>query len=377
MKNQPKLSLFTAALILALALSACGGDETATPEPDSLFENIVPMASATGRVVPAQWAALSLPSLGVVTELLVAENDVVTEGDVLLRLSGAESAELELLAAQQALDDLVQNASLAQAQALQAVANARDAVRDAERVLTNTSTAAPQIDIDQARANVTLAADRLDKAEDAYEPYRNKADSVTRAALLNALAQAQKDYDAAVRLLNNLEGGGSEIDIAQAEANLAFGQALLEVAQSDLADKQGGVDPGDLALAETRVAAAQEALDSLELRAPFDGIVSAVNVRVREAVTPGAPVIVIGNLNELQVETTDLNEIDVARISLGAHATITFDALPDVVVEGSVARIATKASAGTGVNYTVVVTLDEIPEGLLWDMTAFVDIEVD
>jgi hypothetical protein len=89
------------------------------------------------------------------------------------------------------------------------------------------------------------------------------------------------------------------------------------------------------------------------------------------------PVIVIGNLSELQVETTDLNEIDVARISMGAAATITFDALPDVVVEGTVARIATRATAGTGVNYTVVIALDEIPEGLLWDMTAFVDIEVD
>ena len=39
--------------------------------------------------------------------------------------------------------------------------------------------------------------------------------------------------------------------------------------------------------------------------------------------------------------------------------------------------IAPKASEGSGVNYAVVIELDEWPDTLRWGMTAFVDIEVE
>jgi hypothetical protein len=72
-----------------------------------------------------------------------------------------------------------------------------------------------------------------------------------------------------------------------------------------------------------------------------------------------------------------LNEIDVTRIEVGSRATITFDALPEIVVDATVVSIASKSSPGSGVNYTVILEFDEIPEGLLWDMTAFVDIQIE
>jgi hypothetical protein len=79
----------------------------------------------------------------------------------------------------------------------------------------------------------------------------------------------------------------------------------------------------------------------------------------------------------MYIETTDLNEIDVARVQVGDTAIVTFDALPEANVKGIVTRIADKASEGSGVNYTVIIELSEIPEKLLWDMTAFVDIQVE
>jgi hypothetical protein len=45
-------------------------------------------------------------------------------------------------------------------------------------------------------------------------------------------------------------------------------------------------------------------------------------------------------------------------------------------VAGHVVQVAPKASAGSGVNYTVTVELAETPARLRWGMTAFVDIEV-
>jgi multidrug resistance efflux pump len=310
----------------------------------------------------------------------------------LLTLSGGEqlqaavsAVQIELVNAEQMLEDLYEAANLASTEAQQSVANARDAVRDADRKVNNLINNTPQVDIDQAFANFILAGDKLEKAQEDFEPYANKPeDNLERAVFQSKLAQAQKEYDDAVRYLNNLEGQANEIDLAQAQADLAFAQALLEKAQADYEKVQDGqVDPdllesaqARLNNAETQLAAAQAALANLSIEAPFSGTISALYIRENEWVNPGQPVLLLGDLTKLQVETTDLNEIDVARIEVGSIATITFDALPQEIIEGTVVRIAPKASQGSGVNYTVIIELEEIPEGLRWDMTAFVDIEV-
>jgi multidrug efflux pump subunit AcrA (membrane-fusion protein) len=85
----------------------------------------------------------------------------------------------------------------------------------------------------------------------------------------------------------------------------------------------------------------------------------------------------IADLDHLQVETTDLGEIDVARVTVGDTAIITFDALPDIVIEGTITKIAPKAAAGSGVNYTVILEMGTGPESLRWGMTAFVDVELE
>ena len=391
MKRTPR---FTLIAILATFLASCGSADETTTGPALPLESsntFIALASATGKVVPAEWATLSIASGGIVAEL-EHENAQVSRGDVLLVLDGGEAASaavaaasLDLVLAEQALQALTENAVLSSAEAQQAVADARDAVRDAERVINNLEFGSKQTDIDQAFANLVLAEDKLDDAREDYEPYANKPETnLERARYLSLLAQSQADYDDAVRLYNNLRGDANEIDLDQALADLAVAQAQLEVANADLEDRADGPDP-DLAEqaiarvenAQAQLAAAQAAFDDLALEAPFDGTVSAVYVRISEWVTPGQPVILIGDLNQLQVETTDLNEIDVARISIGNAATITFDALPDVVVNGTVSSISTKATEGTGVNYKVIIELETIPSGLRWDMTAFVDIETE
>ena len=128
---------------------------------------------------------------------------------------------------------------------------------------------------------------------------------------------------------------------------------------------------------DAQLNAAVKALDDLQLNAPFDGTVSELYLKENEWIAPGQPVLLLADLENLRVETTDLNEIDVARIEVGDTAIVTFDALPGLAVEGKVMRVAQKAAEGSGVNYTVVILLDEIPEKLRWGMTAFVDIEVE
>ena len=113
----------------------------------------------------------------------------------------------------------------------------------------------------------------------------------------------------------------------------------------------------------------------IKFKAPFDGVVSQVFINQSEWVAPGSPVLLVADLGNLQVETTDLGEIDVAKVSVGDRAVVTFDALPDLSLEGRVVSIAPKADEGPGVNFPVLLELNEIPASLRWGMTAFVDIE--
>jgi HlyD family secretion protein len=377
---------------LAFLVGCSGLGQRETPTPTPLAEDdITPLVNATGVVVPARFTTLSVTTGGVIAELLVEEDDTVTTGQPLLRLEGTEdlqaavaAAQLEVVAAQHDLDLLYKDLDLRVSQANQAVVDAKQALRDAERRQYNVELAAKQVDIDQARANLVLARDKLEKAVEDFEPYENKPeDNLTRAALLSVKAQAEEQHDAAMRLLNNLLAGANDLDVAEAQAEVGVAQAQLAVAQREYEMLQKGPDPQDVKLAEERLAnaavqlkAAEAALRDLELQAPFDGTVSELYVRQSQWIAPGQPVLSLADLGHLRVETTDLNEIDVARLDVGNSAIVTFDALPDVSVMGKVVRIAPKASEGSGVNYTVVVELDEVPPKLRWSMTAFVDIEV-
>lgn len=385
--------LFISVLIGLVLVSGCDAlGQRATPTPEAVVEdNFVPLVNATGVVVPARFTTLSMSASGVVAEVLVSENDVVSAGQPLVRLEGKEdleaaiaAARFEVAAAQHDLDLLYKDLDLRLANAQQVVVDAKQALRDAERRQYNVERAAKQVDIDQARANLVLARDKLEKAVEDFEPYENKPeDNLTRAALLSAKAAAEEQYDAAVRLLNNLLAGANDLDVAEANAEAEVAKAQLAVAEREVELLKVGPDPEDVKLAEGRLAnakvqltSAEAALGDLELLAPFNGTVTELYIKQSEWISFGQSVLLLADLDHLRVETTDLNEIDVARIDEGSTTLITFDALPDVSTQGQVIRIAPKASAGSGVNYTVVVEMDEIPKSLRWGMTAFVDIEV-
>jgi HlyD family secretion protein len=379
--------------LLASLLSGCS---VFTPQEPPAAETVTPpqanaVISATGKVVPVQWARLSLTGSGTVREVLVQEDQGVSASQPLIRLEGAENlqasvaaAQMELVAARRALDDLYKDGDVRSAQAWQAITQAQQDVKDAQKNLNNLHSKAPQADIDQARANVAILKDRLEDAIEDFKPYENKPeDNVTRAAYLSKKAQAQKDYDAAVRRLNNLVGNAVQLDIDQAEADLTLAQARLDAARRQYDLVKEGPDPADehdaqarLENAQAQLTAAQAAVSNLELRAPFSGTISEIFYKKNEWVASGQPVLLLADLANLQIETTDLNEIDAARVKLGDTVLVTFDALPDVGVSGHVARISPKASEASGVNYTVLVEFDNQPEGLRWGMTAFVDIQV-
>jgi multidrug resistance efflux pump len=381
---KPKQFLLFIPILLLLA--GCQMNTQAAQEPTQIpvvtGDNNV---SVEGKLVPEQHVQLSFNMPGVIAEVLVEEGQEIEQGQVIARLdqrprlaSAVAAAELEVINAQQALKDLQETSNVNTAAAQQKVAAARDAVRDAERYLNNLKVGSRGTDVDKAQANVVLLKDRLDNAREDYKPYEKKdEDNITRAAYLSRLADAQRKYDDAVLLLNNLQGTPSEIDQAIAEANLSLAQAQLTLAEDEYQDVVDGPDPDALQAAQARLkaaeaglVAAQATLSDSELTAPFSGTLVRLDLKQGEQAIPGKLAAVLADLSGWVVETDDLNEMEVPGIYDGQSATVVPDALPELELDGHVTSIGQLYEEKLGdVTFTTRIALDQIDPRLRWGMT--------
>lgn len=421
MKAKKSLILGTALLAVFL-LAACNTAGAATEGADAtpvpvVIDNFA--ITAEGRLVPKDSVNLGFVSSGRVAEILVQEGDQVNKGDVLARLgdreqleaavAGAElessgatlelsSAQLEMLNAEQALDLVHENWPDQATAAQQALKDADQRLHNAGRSLGYLTTPAGQNDIDIAYTQVVLAENALERAQDNFEPFAEKpVDNLQRAAMQSKLAEAQKAYDAAVRLYNALQGTANDFDVSQGEAELAIAQAQQANAQADYDQLLTGPDPDDLALAEARIAtaaariataeqriitadanlaSAQANLDNLDLVATIDGEVVDLDLIEGQQVTPGQAVVLIVDFSEWYVETDNLTEIEVVDVSLGQSVSVAPDALPDSTLTGSVDTINDLFEEKRGdVTYTTRILLDDIDPRLRWGMTVVVTFE--
>lgn len=292
------------------------------------------------------------------------------------RQASIAAAELELIAARQALDSLYDTQYIQAAQAQEAVATADKALDRAKQVLDNMNTAANQADIDAAWASVVLAKDRLERAEEDFKTHEKKPEnSVTRALFQAKLADAQKQYDAVVTRYNNLVGTSNQFDLAVAQAEVALYQAQLDEARRQYEKVKDGPDPDDILFAEARLEAArarlelakadtnpeqialaqaqvdgaqaametiQAQIDKITIRSPIDGIVLTRSLEPGEVITPGAPLLTLAQIDNLTI-TVYVPEDRYGAIRLGQVASVTVDSFPNESFPARVVRIADRA----------------------------------
>lgn len=133
--------------------------------------------------------------------------------------------------------------------------------------------------------------------------------------------------------------------------------------------------------AEIKVQQAQIALELAQinlaeatLKSPSDASVASVDVMPGEFVSSDQAVVTLATLDNLQLETTDLSERDIARVRTGAPVQITIEALGDSYA-GKVLSISPVANTvGGDTLFKVTVAFDAQPKGLRWGMTAQVQI---
>lgn len=390
-------------LILSLAfLAACNSFQASTPAPlptvmleGGAAPTQAPLTTgggvvASGEVIPAQIAEMAFSTGGNVAEVNVAVGDRVDQGQVLVRLAGGErlaaavsTSETELFLAQQAYDELNNNLESDRNLALQALNRARQGVRDTEKRLSALGGVVAQTDIDLARTQLIFAENNLKDAREKFKRFENLPENnLARARVQVEVIEAQKKYDQALRKYNSLTGTPSDFDRKQAQTDLQIAQNQLDLAQKDYDRLQAGPDPQRVKAAEARIqnaraqlAASQAALADLELKAPFAGEVVRVNIFPGEWVLPGESILVLANLDDMLVETTDLSERDIPRVSVGQPVKVFIKALNQEVT-GKVSEISALADRlGGDVVYHTRITIDNMPPGLLAGMSADVTFE--
>jgi HlyD family secretion protein len=361
---------------------------------------------------------------GIVEQLTVQEGDTVASGQVLIKLDDAQQrvavaqaqaslqraeanlnqllagartqeitqAEAGLAAAQAAYDRLANAASPGN------IAAARAAVAQAQAGLQSVLEGPTEAALIAATADLKNAEAQLRNATSAYNEIKDQNDAGMRPESL-ALEQATIAYEGAKARMADLQNGATPATIAGAQAGVSQAAAQLDTLQKsapmDLASAQAAVDqaqaqldllkagarPEEIDIAEADMAAAtaslQNALVSLsdtELRAPFGGLIATINTALGEQVGSGTPVVVMADTSSWEIETSDLTEFDVVGIKAGDAVLLTFDAIPDLQLQGTVSRIRPIGEDNRGDTvYKVVVKPNKNDPRLLWNMTAVVE----
>jgi len=371
-------TILSLTLSLFLLLTACGSPATAssTATPAPAVEPVI----AEGHLVPNLSVYLAFLASGRVEEVLVHKGDLVSQGQVLARLGDREQvqaalagAQAQKVAAQQAYDRLVRTAGLVHAQAWQTYMDAQKGRLAAQLAWDRLDQNAIQTDIDNAQADVTSRKTDLENAQTDLNKYSSlPADNATRKSYEDKLRTAQTDYDTAVQKAEDLT---SRRDTLHAALDAAL--ALEAEAKRTYENTQDGPDPDKLALAQAQLdlakaqaTAAQSALDNYDLKAPFAGTVEDLNISVSQMVSPQTWAVALADTSQWYLDTSDLTEMEVVRISVGQAVQVTADALPGVVMDGAVESISGAPNIqGGDVLYTVHILVKDPFPNLLWGMT--------
>jgi RND family efflux transporter MFP subunit len=237
---------------------------------------------------------------------------------------------------------------------------------------------------------VTFSSPDVVIASADVEPTQVSHLGFTLSALVKEVAVAEGDLIKAGDTLMVLNTPDLEYAVISAEANY---NARAQAAQLQKADKVLYVDPNTgkrswyslprevFLKAQAQADQAKAAWDTASatfaqstLTAPFDGVVVDVAVIPGELVQANQVVITIADLNNLQITTTDLSERDISRVKLGQSVSIYIEAL-DVNISGKVIEISPKSeTVGGDVVFPVTIELDKQPDGLMWGMSAEVEI---
>jgi RND family efflux transporter MFP subunit len=326
MMNKRTMILF--ALVGILIISAAGyfgfnsskpPEPTPAPQTVSVTRcDVEQTVTAPGNLVNVNQASVNMPAEGRISTVNVRVGDQVKSGKILAELDPVTTtqAQLDLLEAQDVLEKLQKRRT-----ALDYPRATNDFIKDLRR------------QIKAAKQTVSELDDAAKKAED----------SMAKSQLLASLTTAKENLKSLESKLNWYTSKPTENDVVAADSELALAQAKYD--------------------------AARAVLESLEIKAPFDGIVFEVSAEAGQTYHAEATLFTIGDPKALEV-MANITEEDYPIVSAGQNVEVYFDARPEVTVTGKVERIIPRRIEGDRPLYNIYVSLNEIPDGLADGMTS-------
>ena len=423
------LASLTAGAAGLAVLTACSPAESA---PQTAPVERVTMAtgiSSTGSLSAAHEQNLGFAQGGRLTAVNVKVGDRVEAGQVL--------AAIDPVPARQALD--AQKAQLRAAKAQldrvkdsPGVDDANDSLSQAKDILDAVTEQVSQQD-DADRVAIVNAERQVSADQNAAISAQNAQSAACAGGASVACSNAQADAAAATQRLvasqaalrtarqkRELDQASGRVSIESAQQSVTTARNTVDTSESDrphTIDQQRAL----VAAARAAVAQAERELSDTTLRAPVAGTVTALNGAVGEYVAassgtsalapgtnasiPGASgssagsaasgplgaasgaasptrpggtqFLVLSDIDQLQVVAM-FNESDAALLEQGGNVEVSFDALPDVTVPGTIASVAPSGTSVAGViSYYATVNLDRTDRRLKAGQTATVNVLTD
>ena len=191
---------------------------------------------------------------------------------------------------------------------------------------------------------ITTAEKAVAIAESNYQTVISSKDSKTTNAE-NQVATMKASYDLAIAQLNYKKSPARSFDVNAYRSQVAQLAAAYEIAKKNYDDAQ--------------------------IKAPVDGIITAVNYEVGEAVNATQPAVSLVTKNNYEV-VVDISESDISKVRVEAPATFTLDAYgEDVTFTGKVTHVDPAQTVIQDViYYQVTLAFDENGQEIKPGMTA-------
>lgn len=318
--------LFSLVAILIISTAGYLGFSTSqtptpTPTPETLAVttcDVEQTVTAPGNLVNVNQADVHMPATGRLSAVNVRVGDQVHAGQVLADLDPVTTsqAQLDLLEAQDELEKLQRRRT-----SLDYPRATDDFIKDLRRQIKSAKNAVSDLD---------------DEAKNAEDP-------LVRSQLLASLTTARENLKQLESRLSWYTSNPTESEIIAADSELALAQAKYD--------------------------AAKAVMESLEIKAPFGGVVFAVSAEAGQTYQAETALFTIGDPKALEVKA-NITEEDFPIVSVGQAATLFFDAQPELTIQGKVSRIIPQRTEGDSPLYDIYIVLDEVPDGLADGMTA-------
>jgi len=360
---------------------------TPTPQGESspAYADASSAISANGIVMPLRQVTLSFGIGGFVQSVKVELGEQVQAGQV---LASVDTTQLERAVTQAELDLKSAQARLMQMQAQatpipEQVMAATAAITNAQATLAQAHLQAGQRSNYDTIDRIALkyAERALADAQREYDKVRNDPrtrDWAPSSPAGVALAEAQDRYDSVLAQYQlNAADRAYAVSLTGAETQLAQARLSLYQAQNPVRPEALRLAQLDVERAQQVAEAARADLERATLRAPFGGIISAVEISLNEWAAPGAPAVELLDVSDWRVETKNVGELQIARVQVGQAVRVQVNAFQSETLHGRVLTMSPVAVVQQGdTTYTLTIALEPTALNLQPGMTAQVEIVV-